>query len=130
MLAAEGYLFSFLGLRIISNCSHTGFHKSAPPSSFSFGVNRSFTNMFGRAFFRCAAASFQERIRQGWQREVFWEWSEDESWEDCKIWKGRTWLKDVCVNTLACKQPTYNITKAHAQLTHNLIRPDYPGFGF
>ena len=28
------------------------------------------------------------------------------------------------------KQPTYNITKARAQLTRNLIRPDYPGFGF
>ena len=36
-------LFSFPGLRIISNCSHTGFHKSAPPSSFSFSVNRSRT---------------------------------------------------------------------------------------
>ena len=43
MLAAEGNLFSFPGLRIISNCSHMGFHKSAPPSSFSFGVNRSRT---------------------------------------------------------------------------------------
>ena len=43
MLAAEGDLFSFPGLRIISNWSHTGFLKSAPHSSFSFGVNRSQT---------------------------------------------------------------------------------------
>ena len=43
MEAAEGDLFSFPGLRIISNCSHTGFHKLAPPSSFSFGVNHSQT---------------------------------------------------------------------------------------
>ena len=43
MLASEGDLFSFPGLRIISNCSHMGFHKSAPPSSFSFGVNHSRT---------------------------------------------------------------------------------------
>ena len=100
-------------------------------SSFFFQLRcESFTNMFGCAFFRCAAASFQEHIRWGWQREVFWEWSKDESWEDCKIWKGRTWLKDVCVDTSTCKQPTYNITKAHPQLTRNLIRPDYPGFGF
>jgi hypothetical protein len=26
-----------------------------------------------------------QRVRRGWQREVLWEWSENEAWEDWKI---------------------------------------------